>query len=389
MGSCDSIWCSTMPTSSPSIPARPRAGSLGIIGDRIVAVGDGASCRGTRPIESSISTGEPSFPDSTTPTITCRPSAATLNEVPLQATAVHSIEEIVAAIADRVATTPAGVWVVGAGYDDNKLAERRHPTRHELDRVSPDNPVLLNHTSGHFCVVNTAAMRLARVGEVAVPEGGVVASATTADRTACSRSRRKDSCGPSLHPMAVGRHRPGPRRRVGDLPVRGDHLCQEAGVGGILGTAEPLEARRLPASARPSGRLRVRVTLMPIGREPAHRRPPPRRRRTVRPRPRAAHRVRRRMAPVRRRRRSSPTDRSSVARRRCSTTSRASPATRATSRCPRRPCTRLIIDAHRSGWQVATHAIGDRAVSSVLDAYAEAQRRTPGRTVVTGSNTAG
>ena len=37
----------------------------------------------------------------------------------------------------------------------------------------------------------------------------------------------------------------------------------------------------------------------------------------------------------------------------------------------------LIIKAHRSGWQVATHAIGDRAVSSVLDAYTEAQRLLP------------
>ena len=37
----------------------------------------------------------------------------------------------------------------------------------------------------------------------------------------------------------------------------------------------------------------------------------------------------------------------------------------------------LIFRAHRSGWQVATHAIGDRAVSSVLDAYAEAQRLVP------------
>ena len=66
------------------------------------------------------------------------------------------------AIGARAAATPPGVWVIGTGYDDNKLAERRHPTRFELDRVSPDHPVLLNHTSGHFCVVNTAAMRLAR-----------------------------------------------------------------------------------------------------------------------------------------------------------------------------------------------------------------------------------
>ena len=52
--------------------------------------------------------------------------------------------------------------MIGSGYDHNKLAGGRHPTRHDLDPVSPGHPVVLNHTSGHFCVLNTVAMNLAR-----------------------------------------------------------------------------------------------------------------------------------------------------------------------------------------------------------------------------------
>ena len=47
---------------------------------------------------------------------------------------------------------------------------------------------------------------------------------------------------------------------------------------------------------------------------------------------------------------------------------------------------RLIIDAHKSGWQVCTHAIGDRAVATVLDAYEEAQKLYHGTTRDIGSS---
>jgi predicted amidohydrolase YtcJ len=156
-------------------PALRRAGSIGIIGDRIVAVaqrGELARFDTGRTIDLDGHFVAPGFNDAHNH---MQMYGASLNEVPLNGDAVHSIEELVAAIADRASSTPAGAWIVGSGYDHNKLAERRHPTCHELDRVSPDHPVLLNHTSGHFATLNSPAMRLARIGEVDVPDGGVVA----------------------------------------------------------------------------------------------------------------------------------------------------------------------------------------------------------------------
>src|ERR671912_2680966 len=83
-----------------------------------------------------------------------------LREVQLYDT--RAIPEIVARVATRVRETPRGVWVVGRGWDESLLAESRHPTRHDLDAVSPDNPVVI-HRVWNKLVCNSAALRAAGV----------------------------------------------------------------------------------------------------------------------------------------------------------------------------------------------------------------------------------
>ena len=68
---------------------------------------------------------------------------------------------------------PAGEWVVAQGYDHNQLAEKRHPTLALLDEAAPDNPLLLQHSSGHVGVVNSAAIaRLGLTADTPAPSGG-------------------------------------------------------------------------------------------------------------------------------------------------------------------------------------------------------------------------
>ncbi len=57
-----------------------------------------------------------------------------------------------------------GEWIIGVGYDDSLLAERRHPTRSDLDDLFPRNPVVLLHVSGHLAVANSRALALAGSG---------------------------------------------------------------------------------------------------------------------------------------------------------------------------------------------------------------------------------
>ena len=87
--------------------------------------------------------------------------AASLRDVDCGPDAVRSIAGLRRAIAERAGHTPDGSWIVGRGYDDSALLERRHPTRHDLDAAT-SHPVRLVHSSGHACVLNSAA--LARVG---------------------------------------------------------------------------------------------------------------------------------------------------------------------------------------------------------------------------------
>jgi predicted amidohydrolase YtcJ len=69
------------------------------------------------------------------------------------------IPAIQARLRDAALRTPEGSWVTGGGYVEYKLREGRHPTRAELDQAVPDRPAVLYHTSLHACVLNTAALR--------------------------------------------------------------------------------------------------------------------------------------------------------------------------------------------------------------------------------------
>ncbi|NQY02878.1 MAG: amidohydrolase [Halieaceae bacterium] len=83
--------------------------------------------------------------------------------------------DVLEALAAKAATTESGEWVQGFGYDDTLLAEKRHPTRAELDAISAEHPVVAMHISGHMLVANSVALE--RVGisaDTPDPEGGVI-----------------------------------------------------------------------------------------------------------------------------------------------------------------------------------------------------------------------
>jgi predicted amidohydrolase YtcJ len=96
-----------------------------------------------------------------------------LSQLDCSSASVSSIAEIVAAVAAKAAETPAGQWIEGRGFDDNKVAERRHLTRWDLDAVAPNHPVSIRNASGHMCVANTYALKLAGVTRnTDNPQGG-------------------------------------------------------------------------------------------------------------------------------------------------------------------------------------------------------------------------
>src|SRR5579884_1508231 len=68
-----------------------------------------------------------------------------------------------------------GQWIIGMGYDDTALEEKRHPTRDDLDEVSSENPIFLLHISCHLAALNSKALALAKISaDTADPESGKI-----------------------------------------------------------------------------------------------------------------------------------------------------------------------------------------------------------------------
>jgi hypothetical protein len=98
---------------------------------------------------------------------------ADLNSPPLGD--VETIDDLVDILTARARETPAGDWVVGFSYDDSLLAEKRHPTRVDLDRVSTEHPVLIWHISLHFASANSAALTALGIDAATKdPDGGII-----------------------------------------------------------------------------------------------------------------------------------------------------------------------------------------------------------------------
>ena len=90
---------------------------------------------------------------------------------------VNSIPALQQALLDYVqaGALSSGVPVFGIGYDDSQLAEKRHPTRVDLDAVFSDRPILISHTSGHLAVANSAMLKLLGISaDSADPAGGKI-----------------------------------------------------------------------------------------------------------------------------------------------------------------------------------------------------------------------
>ena len=66
-------------------------------------------------------------------------------------------------------------WIFGIGFDDSVLEEKRFPTRHDLDQVSTEYPIMIIHISGHFSVVNTKGLELLQIdSDTKDPDGGII-----------------------------------------------------------------------------------------------------------------------------------------------------------------------------------------------------------------------
>jgi predicted amidohydrolase YtcJ len=358
-------------------PARPRASALTVTGGRIEAVAHdpvrSPEVSASHTVDLRGATVLPGFHDAHNHMIGFGRSLA---EVNLSSPPVGSLDEVYAAIARRAQTTDPGEWVVGSGYDQNKLGA--HPDRDALDRAAPGRMVWLRHTSGHMCVVSSPVLAALGLDTVAaeVP-GGRVGTYPDGRPSGLLEERAQALVGMLVYPFGVAYLADAIDRAGQQYLAEGITSCNEAGIGGGWIGHSPVELAAYQA-ARDQGRLRVRVELM-IASEVLHEL--------------GAHPdddlergldlgIRTgfgddwlRIGAMK-----IFSDGSLVGRTAALHDDYPGPGEgRGYLQADAAELQATIIAAHRSGWQVATHAIGDRAIDVALDAYTRAQDRYPRR----------
>ncbi len=84
-----------------------------------------------------------------------------------------SYEQIIGMVEERAKSLEPGEWIIGQGWDQNNWEDKTFPTHHPLSAVSPDNPVILNRTDGHAILSNKKAMDVAGINnDTPDPDGG-------------------------------------------------------------------------------------------------------------------------------------------------------------------------------------------------------------------------
>ena len=96
-------------------------------------------------------------------------------ELTLNLQGINSKDEFLAKVEEAVRTAPAGEWVTGRGWIETFWDPPVFPTRHDLDRIAPNNPVILSRADGHAAIANSAALRVAGItGATSAPPGGAI-----------------------------------------------------------------------------------------------------------------------------------------------------------------------------------------------------------------------
>jgi predicted amidohydrolase YtcJ len=158
-------------------PAMPRAEAFATSGGRIIAVGSTADVRAlarrrAETFDAKGMTIVPGFVD----THNHAGGTTLLYEVlvgnPFEVEFV-TIASIIDKLRAKAKTLPPGTWVAGYFHDDTKLKDKRPINVHDLDQVSTEHPVVVNHRGGHTSFYNSKALELAKVTkDTPNPPGG-------------------------------------------------------------------------------------------------------------------------------------------------------------------------------------------------------------------------
>lgn len=342
------------------------AEALAISGDKVLAAGPRAEIEalagpGTRRIDLA---GRLAIPGINDAHMHLLPYGTTMTEVDLRPSAVKTMDEVLEKIAARARELEPGQWVLARGYDDSKLAEKRHPHRRELDAAAPDNPVYAVRTCGHVAIANTKALELAGIGHnTPSPYGGLIERRDN-ELTGLLAETGREAVIDILPELTVDDLVGSIERGGKDLLRYGITSVMEAAIGIRDGWTE-MEAYR---KAHRTGRLPVRVYGCLMGDKT----------RSILDKAVPEGLVTGvgddmfRIGPVK-----IFTDGSAGGRTAAMTTPYLGTNDKGLLCLTDEDCEDLVMTTHRHGYQMAIHAIGDAAIAQVLTAYEKALAAEP------------
>jgi predicted amidohydrolase YtcJ len=168
----------------------------------------------------------------------------------------ETVADIVRGIEARVHEVPAGQWVMGRGYDQARLADQRHPTRYDLDPVSPNNPLIVVRACGHIAAVNSLALQAAGITrDTPDPEGGTIDRDEHGEPTGVLREAAQTMVRDAMPPYTVDQCKEALIAAGHDFLSKGVTSVAEAGIHDNTLMRAYIELRN-------EGRLPVRSYLM-------------------------------------------------------------------------------------------------------------------------------
>jgi predicted amidohydrolase YtcJ len=335
----------------------PRVAAVAWLGDEVVAVGDDAAIRAlagprTRVIDLHGRSATPGLVDAH-----CHLYGLGTDLENVSVRELPSEAATVAVMAEAAKQRPAGQWLIGRGWDQNRWPGQQFPTRAALDAAIGDRPVVLQRIDGHAIWVNSVALREAGITKATPdPAGGKILRGAGGEPTGVLLDNAEG--------LVFGRQ-PEPTAEMREKRlVAASAVAIAAGLAGVheMGIDEATAAayRKLAAAHQLPLRVHAYMSVPEKLERLATAPEPPTGRFDMRGvKIYADGALGSRGARLYEPYSDDPNNRGLW---------RAEPAA----------LTRAVDAAVSGGWQVAIHAIGDAAVGAVIDAFAAADKAHPG-----------
>lgn len=163
-----------------------------------------------------------------------------------------SLGEMLHRIQVKAVQSPAGHWLTGGGWDHTLWANKALPTRQDLDRVTGNHPAILERIDGHIAVANSAALTAAHVtGKSAAPQGGAIDLDAHGEPTGILRDTEMEEVEKIVPPPTPDERRRGLELAIEDAVSHGLTSVQDFSDWQDFLVFEQLEKE---------GKLRVRIS---------------------------------------------------------------------------------------------------------------------------------